>query len=45
MKVAYRVIAALLLAGFMAGCAATATQQETAMQWLQNENEMETAGE
>jgi hypothetical protein len=45
MKIAYRVIAALLLAGFMAACATTGEQQETAMQWMQNQDEMTTPGE
>jgi hypothetical protein len=45
MKAAYRVLAALLLLGFIAGCATTGESQETAMQWMQNQEEMTTPGE
>lgn len=44
MKVAYRILGALLLAGFMAGCATTG-EQESAMSWMQNQDEMVTPGE
>jgi len=43
-SLAYRLVAALVLLGAIAGCAATGDQQ-TALQWLQEQEEANRTGE